>query len=194
MNEINTEQWLQQLSYDCAPSSPVLFILMGLSGAGKSSVSRYLAETFNAAWISSDTERLRQYAGREDKYSQSATQELFEYMAELANQLLKARYAVTIDSCALKWKERELFRQAARKNNCPVYLLYCCAPKDVLKQRIKHRLLADSDHSEAKPELVELQMQWLELPSDSEEPALIEIDTHQESWQTTLKNRLKALF
>ena len=167
---------------------------MGLSGSGKSSVSRYLVETFNAAWISSDTERQRKYAKRDDKYSPAVTQELFEYMSVLADQLLHAKYPVIIDSCAFKLKERKQFRHAAQRNNCPVVLLYCHAPKDILMQRIQNRLQAENDDSEASPELVELQMQWLEPPCDSEKPVLINIDTHHKDWKNTLRKALKQRF
>ena len=194
MSEINTEQWLQQLPYECMPSSPALFILMGLSGSGKSSVSRYLIEQVNAAWINSDTERLKNYKERDDKYSPATTQALFDYMAILADQLLNTGYPVIIDSCALKQAERALFRQAANKNHCPVILLYCHAPEDVLKQRIKDRLLADNDISQARPELVELQKQWLEPPSNAEKSFLINIDTYQNDWQSTLKQELEQRF
>ena len=190
MSKIDTEQWLQQLTYECSPSTPALFILMGLSGSGKSSVSRYLIEQLNAAWINSDTERLKRYAERDDKYSPAATVQLFQYMAALADQLLKAGYPVIIDSCALKLKERELFRQSAKKNHCPDILLYCHAPEDILKQRIQNRLLAKNDPSQAQPELVELQKRWLEPPSTSETHNLININTHRNDWQSALKKAL----
>ena len=191
MIKIDTKQWLQQLPYQCTPSAPILFILMGLSGSGKSTVGQYLLEQFSAAWINSDAERLRKYAQHSEMYSLRVTQELFDYMAALADQLLNAQYPVVIDSCALRLKERELFRRASERSGCPVILLNCHAPEDVLKQRIKHRLLTDSDISQARPELVTLQKQWLEQPSDSEKPFLINIDTRQNGWQTALKKELE---
>ena len=163
---------------------------MGLSGSGKSSVSRFLADEFGAAWICSDIERQRNYGTQDDLYSPAVTQELFGNMASLAYELLQANYPVIIDSCALKQEERKRFHQAGTDNDCPVLLLYCQAPVKILKQRISGRLRAGKDPSEAQPELIDRQKQWLELPSFEEQRCLINIDTCLDDWQTALKNQL----
>lgn len=190
MNHISLENWLQQQPYDCAPSSPCLFILMGLSGSGKSTVSRFLAKHYNAVWISSDIERQHRYFGREDMYSSEVTQELFEYMTTQATRLLQANYPVIIDSCALRKNEREAFQQAADNNHCPVVLIFCRAPEDILKGRIRLRLQTGNDPSQARPELIDAQKQWLEPPSINESLSLISLNINQPDWETSLTKEL----
>ena len=193
MNTIDIENWLQQQPYDCRPSYPCLFILMGLSGSGKTTASRFLAKRYNAAWISSDIERQQQYAGRTDMYSPAVTRELFGYMASLASPLLRANYPVIIDSCALKLEERDWFRRTADNNHCPVILIYCQACEETLKARINLRLQTENNSSQAQPELVDSQKNWIELPSTKESLSLININTGQGEWQMTLANELSRL-
>ena len=193
MSTFDLKRWLQQSPYNCQPSSPCLFILMGLSGSGKSSVGRFLADQFNAALFCSDTERQRRYAGLEDQYSSVVTRQLFTVMASMTKQLLYEDYPVVIDSCALRKAERDLFRQAAQGSKCPVILLLCQAPDKTLKLRIEHRLQTGRDPSKAWPELVDLQKQWVEPPFPEEKQSLITIDTSQSDWKNTLKKRLAAM-
>lgn len=190
MNMINLENWLQIQPHTYKPSSPSLFVLMGLSGSGKSTVSQFLVEQYNAVWVCADIERLQQYAGRDDMYSPMVTRNLFEYITSLTNQLLRAGYPVVIDSCALKQKERELFRQVASSNHYPQVLIYCQAPEEILKARIRLRLQANKDPSQAQPELIDFQQQWLEPPSIKEKPFLININTSLDEWQINLSEEL----
>lgn len=190
MSMIDIKSWLQQQPYECRPSSPCLFILMGLSGSGKSTVSQFLTNQYNAAWISSDIERQQQYDGRDDMYSSAVTGKLFEYMASMANQLLQEKYPVIIDSCALTQEERDWFRQAADNIHCPVILIFCQAPEDQLKERIRLRLQLENNPSQAQPELIDSQRQWIEQPSNKERRSLINLNTSLNDWQTTLAEEL----
>ena len=190
MNMTDLENWLQRQPHKYKSSSPSLFILMGLSGSGKSTVSQFLVRQYNAVWVSSDIERQQQYAGRDDMYSPAVTRSLFEYIASLTNQLLRAGYPVVIDSCALKQEERDQFRLVADNNHCPEVLIYCQAPEEILKERVKLRLQANKDPSQAQPELIDFQQKWLEPPSTREKPSLIDINTNQNEWQVVLSAEL----
>ena len=200
MNHNSLSDWLATTETRCLPSTPFVIIMCGLSGSGKSTVSRFLAQHYQAAWIRSDIERkwlfgltARQSSQslHEDIYSREATQQTFQRMLSLTQQLLNKHYPVIVDSCALKACERDLFRGTGQQYNIPAITLFCEASRDTLIKRIHARQKKNSDPSEASPDLIHQQQSWLEMPSAIETKALIKLDTESRHWRKTLLVALK---
>lgn len=193
-NSGNQNEWAKLFPFARPSSKPIVIIMMGLSGSGKTSVSQFLANHFKAVWVSSDIERQKLFKGHKDIYSQAANRQVFAHMGALAKQLIKAGYPVILDSCALKKSERDQFRQIAKDTGCCCRLIHCRASPNVLKHRINHRLMTENNASEATLDLVNSQQYWLESPEVSEQQQLITLDTTQKDWSDFLIKSFHDLY
>ena len=202
MNHVSLEEWLLTAEVSCQPSSPFLVILCGLSGSGKSTVSQFLAETWQAAWIRSDIERKRLFGLKPDQssnslkkniYSPEVTKATFNSIGVLAEQLLTLDYPVIIDSCALKCSERALFRTISQQKQVMSLTVYCFVSPETLIERVSIRQHTGTDPSEASVSLISKQQSWLEKPSKNETLALINLDTEDTLWQKNLIEAINSL-
>jgi hypothetical protein len=136
-----------------------LSITHGLSGSGKSTVSRSLMQNPGAIRIRSDIERKRM-AGLdalaksgsgigEKLYSSDTTRQTYARLAELAGQLLDAGWPVIVDATFLARWQRDALREAAHARNITLRILDFPVPLDILRQRILQRSKAGNDASEA---------------------------------------------
>ncbi|MGW8193839.1 MAG: bifunctional aminoglycoside phosphotransferase/ATP-binding protein, partial [Desulforhopalus sp.] len=147
--------------------TPHLMINHGLSGSGKSAVSRSLATRFSAIQIRSDVERKRLFAkekfGRnglveEGPYDPDVTWKVYSHLAEVAKILLSAGYPVIIDATNLKAAQRQRFITLARSLEVPWCILSYTAPVDVLRERIYKRMREGNDVSDATADILEHQI------------------------------------
>lgn len=202
MNNETLNNWLSTTDTQCHPSRPFLIVMCGLSGSGKSTASRFLAEKYHAAWVRSDVERKRLFGLPSDQssdclsesiYTPEATMATFQVMRTLADQLLAADYPVILDSCALKLSEREAFHKEGQKHRTPAMTVYCHAEMNTLMARVLKRQHLGNDPSEATADQISVQASWLETPSANEFPALIELDTEGAQWQEALYKAVKSI-
>jgi len=141
------------------PGQPAIINMHGLSGSGKSTVAEDLASRLHAIQIRSDIERQRLFkrqtasapatAVNQGIYQENASQRTYEYLAELAENLLLHGFKVIIDAACLKTSQRQLFKRLAAKLNLPYFLISCQAPVETLQIRIDQRLQKGNDPSEA---------------------------------------------
>jgi len=153
----------------CKPGQPAIFVMHGLSGSGKSTVAENLAQRLQAIQIRSDVERQRLFghartsesatAYEQDIYSADASKRTYQYLAELAEDLLLKGFKVIIDAACLKESQRHLFKQLAAKLNQPYLLISCRAPVEILQTRIKERLQKGTDPSEANADVLRNQVE-----------------------------------
>lgn len=159
------------------PARPFLAITHGLSGSGKSTVTRQISEAFDAIRVRSDVERKRLYGlksgesslGRETSiYSPHANLRTYGKLAELARQIVLSGYPVMVDAAFLRREEREGFRLLAGELGVPFAILNFIAPEQVLRERIEQRMREGGDASEANIDVLEKQMRYVEPLDDSE--------------------------
>lgn len=192
------QEWVNQVEIPCSPSKPFLVVLSGLSGSGKSTVSRFLANHYQAAWISSDIERKRLHGLKPEEssqnipdfYSQETTRKTFEYMAQLARQLMAQQYPVILDSCVLKQTERDEFCQIATDAQLPYLIIFCEAPLPELTRRVTARQKTGTDASEATEAVINLQKKWLEPPNPGSNEKLLRLNTANKLWKNHLKQAI----
>ena len=82
--------------------------------------------------------------------------------------LLRAGWSVVVDAAFLHHAERAAFQQLADALGVGWAILAPEAPPAVLRERILKRQALGQDASEATPEVLARQMQWIE-PLDAEE-------------------------
>lgn len=196
------KKWLYQPFSLSRRTNPFLIIMMGLSGSGKSTVSRWLTFELQAAWLCSDVVRKRLYGLNPEQssaesgldiYSAGAHRRTFSQLTALTEKLLCSGYPVVIDSAALRSLDRQQFIALAKALNISFVIIYCMAREDTIKTRLHNRLQQPEEPSEATVKVMEQQKKWLEEPCAPEKPFLIRLNSDFPNWQGRLKEQLTPL-
>jgi hypothetical protein len=166
----------------CEPDSPMLLVMHGLSGSGKSTVAAQVAQGLGAIRMRSDVERKRLFglkpldrsksALQRDIYTADATQQTYARLHALARLALEAGFSAILDATYLKRSERDAARQVARQGGWPCLVLACAAAPEALRERVVRRHAEGKDAAEADLAILEKQFEWLE-PLAVDEPALV---------------------
>ena len=168
-------------------ASPVLIILHGLSGSGKTWLAQQLRETYGAIQIRSDVERKRllgfsaetktKSAIGKGAYSADMTSQTYQRLLDLASLVVQAGPSVIVDATFLKQSHRQQFKELAESLKVPFVILDIQASEDILRSRITKRAEYDKDASEATLAVLEQQLKSQEPITGDEEFYTIQIDT-----------------
>jgi uncharacterized protein len=131
------------------PPPPVLILMHGVSGTGKTTVSTEVVKALGAVRVRSDVERKRIHAENgervvrqgttESLYAPDMTQATYDRLLDLAIQMLQAGYPVVVDATFLRFAQRQPFIRVAQDRHIPLVILDVWAPQEVLAQRIETR-------------------------------------------------------
>jgi len=177
------EHYLALAERLCQPGAPLLIVMTGLSGAGKSTVAQALAERIGGVRIRSDVERKRLYGLAPEAqsdgsiYTAEATTHTYARMAEAARAVTTAGVPAIVDAAFLRHAERQQFRALAGALGVRHALVVCDAPLDVLRKRVAARAALGADPSEAGVAVLERQIGWREPLSAEESSDATVIDT-----------------
>ena len=165
---------------------PILTIMCGLSGSGKTWLSERLMAALPAIRIRSDIERKRLFGLDETAdsesgigsgiYSPSASVETYERLFTLADSLLAAGHHVILDAAFLKKRQRVSAGSVASSLDVDSVLVYAQAPVDVLRSRIEERAMLKDEASEANLAVLEHQLATAELPRSDEKALIVDTD------------------
>lgn len=158
---------------------PILIVVRGLMGTGKSTVARGLSDALGAELLQTDHIRQQLFGPNRDdaaygegRYRDENRQRVYDQMLMLADKRLTDRLSVVLDGSFLS---AALCRQAAAlavrnqtvRNNVRLLFVQCECPDVVARERIARRAAQGSDASEARPELYHQQQQDAEpIPAD----------------------------
>jgi uncharacterized protein len=168
------------------PSPPLLVLMHGVSGCGKSMLASKLADTGGLVHLRSDIERKRLFGiGPEGKsalagldiYTPIATERTYGTLLDAAESALSGGFMVIVDATFLKASQRLPFIEMAGRMHCPCRILCLHAPVETLMERVRNRLLTGADPSEADPAVVEAQLRSVEPPVGNEKALCIGVDT-----------------
>src|SRR5581483_6223725 len=151
-----------------ARKSPLLVLVMGLSGSGKTWLARRLAPDLGAVHLRSDVERKR-LAGRAERadsrsttgaglYTSENTERLYAHLAKCAEDVLTGGYPAIVDATFLLRSQRASFAELARRLSVRLQVVYCDAPVALLRKRIEDRHAAGRDASEADLAVLDWQL------------------------------------
>lgn len=165
------------------PRRPMLLLVCGLSGSGKSTGALELAQALGGVRIRSDVERKRLHGlaptARPDAartatlYSRAATERTYARLQELARSLLRAGIVAIVDAAALRRVERDALRALAASIGAAFVLVECSAPEAVLRDRIVYRQREDRDASDADLAVLDLQLRVREPMLAEEGPRIL---------------------
>jgi aminoglycoside phosphotransferase family enzyme/adenylate kinase family enzyme len=168
--------YLQLAERYTQPQKPVLIITHGLSGSGKTYLSKQLCLATELIHLRSDVERKRCFGLSETAQSHSApsagiytpeaTQKVYQHLMQLSHEILLAGFSVLVDATFLQRQHRDLFKSLARELHLPFTILHCEANDDILLQRIRARQTEGKDASEANEAILKKQHDQAVLDAD----------------------------
>jgi aminoglycoside phosphotransferase family enzyme/predicted kinase len=149
------------------PTPPRLIGIGGLSGSGKSAISRaiapYIGAFPGAVHIRSDVERKRLFGVApseklpERAYAPEVSDEVYAICRKRALMALGGGQAVIVDAVHAKQDEREALGALAGATGVPFTGLWLEAPPEVMRQRIARRT---NDASDATPAVIDAQLDY----------------------------------
>ncbi len=172
--------------YTQQPQQGQIIIMSGLSGAGKSTVARNLAQKISAIHIRSDAVRKHlagidlMERGSEEIYTSEMTAKTYGNLLEWGLLIANQGFNVILDAKYDRVALRAAVIEQAQAHNLPLHILYCTADSTVLQQRLGDRTVLNNDIADATADLIASQRAQFEALSEVEQLQAITIDTSQE--------------
>lgn len=181
------ELYMREAELSLAANTPRLLITCGLSGSGKTWLSKQLASRLPAIHVRSDVERKRLAGlGALDSsrstpgggiYTREFNTRTYARLLDCARAALQAGETVIADAAFLRHDERAMFAKLASELNAPFAILHCAAPDQTLRERIALREREKRDASEATVEVLVQQHGYWEPFTPGEASRVINVDT-----------------
>jgi len=139
------------------PQTGRLMLMSGLSGSGKSTTARAIAQKLGAVYIRSDAVRKHlggvslTERGDDDLYTPEMTQKTYDRLLHLGTTLATEGYTVILDAKYDRQALREKAIAQASAQSIPLTIVHCTAPLDVLGDRLRQRT---GDIADATPEIL----------------------------------------
>jgi aminoglycoside phosphotransferase family enzyme/predicted kinase len=184
---VECREYLRLAEAFAALDRRALIVTRGLSGSGKTVVSRLLVEELGVIRVRSDVERKRLHGLAAPErtgaavgagiYTPEATRGTYERLREVARTIVETGFPAVVDATFLARADRDAFRALARMLGVPFAIAACEAPEPVLRERIAARDRAGADASEATLDVLARQVLAAEPLSAAERTFAVAIDT-----------------
>jgi len=167
-------------------------VVFGLSGSGKSFLSRILSEDMGFEWLRSDLIR-KELAGMEAEqsakapfgkgiYTEEMTRRVYEEMVRRARELVEEGRKVVLDATFLRRWQREL---VLRSFDRPLFILAVASEEVIRKRLLSRRDVSDADFS------VYLKQKEIFEPPVEITFSQVDTDRPREDLKSILENILK---
>ncbi len=188
-------------SENIQPMSPVLVLMHGLSGSGKSAVAGCLVEAKGAIRLRSDVERKRIHhlPAISDKtaarvaglYDAQATRLTYARLSILSRQVIRSGLPVIVDAACLQQDQRRQFERLARELAIPFFILDVHAEEATMRARIVARARLARDPSDADLATLVHQIATQEGFSEDELEYVIRVDGER-NWNREMVESILA--
>lgn len=179
---------------------PVLVVVRGLMGTGKSTIAESVAKTLGAEHLQTDVIRRDLFGASEmaadygeGNYTPNRRGLVYDEMFVRAERSLSAGVSVILDGTFLTEGNRKRAATIAAEHDAAFLIANCCCPDDVVLRRIAARQSRGDSASEARGELLE-QQRADEEPIHVNQPQC-DVDTRQEpaKLRESILRRLREL-
>ena len=171
------------------PTKPLLILLYGMPGSGKTFVARQLCEDITAAHIQGD--RIRAELFEKPTYSKEENHIVASLMTYMASEFLQAGVSVVFDTNVMRLSQRRALRNLALKANAEPLLVWLQIDADSAYSRAKKRDRRKTDDryaQEMTPEVFQQLLGGMQNP-DTTEPFLVLSGKHVFSTQKSAITR-----
>lgn len=120
------------------PARPVLVLVSGLPGTGKSFFSRQLADKLPCTILESDAIRKKLFP--HPTYAATESVGVFRFIQQKTEELLGSDKSVIVDATNLTERHRQSFYRAAEKTSAGLIIVQVDAPPEIVKDRLKSRI------------------------------------------------------
>ena len=185
-----------------AARAPLLVLMSGLSGSGKTWLAQRLAPRLAAVHLRSDVERKRLAglaaadrsgsARGQGLYTPAATRSLYQRLAQCASDVLRGGYTAIVDATFGERENRAEFSALAARLNVRILIVHCQAPVPMLTARILERQRRTADASEADVAVLEWQRLHFEPIAPAEGFVVHEVTTAEPNALEELLRRIGA--
>jgi aminoglycoside phosphotransferase family enzyme/predicted kinase len=155
--------------------APLLLVIGGLMGTGKSTLAEALADKLGARLLQTDALR-RELQGASPVpadygtglYRAELREQIYQTLFSMAGRELDAGNAVILDGAFLRRGLRQQAVDLATVRGLQGLVVYCQAPRAAVLERLAGRAARGDSLSEARPELYDLQAREEERPEEQE--------------------------
>jgi len=195
----HVNRYLELATHYTEHSKCAIIITHGLSGSGKSTISKSISCHINAIHIRSDIERKRlTIEKKEDLYNDKTITEIYNKLETASEAILTASYNALIDATFLDINRRNNFISLASRLNVPCIILDFFAPTTHLEKWIIERKQEGKDASDANIHVLHQQIETRNPLTDYEKKMAITIDTSREinikSLAKSINEKINALW
>jgi aminoglycoside phosphotransferase family enzyme/predicted kinase len=167
------------LALTCEPLKPFLLLVTGLTGSGKSTLSKALGRLLKMPVINSDIVRKQLAGATRDVaapfgtgiYSAAMTEKTYDSMVETAEEQVRTGGGAILDATFNTKATRRKFFRLAEKLGIPFFVIHCAAGEETTRNRLDRRLAAGTDISDGRWEVYE-QQKIAHEPMEEIAPAL----------------------
>lgn len=150
-------------------TQPILFLLVGYPGSGKTTTSKYIHELTGAEHIWADRERREMFG--EPTHTQEESRELYNHLNDMTDHLLANGKSVIFDTNFNFYKDRQHLRDIAASLHAKTVVVWITTPKETAKQRAVHERTLRNYYEYILPEAdFERLSNHLEPPREDERP------------------------
>ena len=191
--------------YTGTSEPPVLMVVFGLMGSGKTSLARFLSEKL--AWPAIHSDRVRKdLAGvaankrvyvpyNQGLYSPEMNRKTFDAMYETAAQALEVGQSVVIDGSFKTHEERDRAHRVAEAAGARALFVHTSCSRQEQRRRLSKRERQSPNGSDGRLELAEKQRKSFEAPVEQGAEDLIDVvtDEPKHDVRVSLLERLAGL-
>lgn len=167
---------------------PTLFVFMGLSGSGKSTVAKAFSEKMGIPWFNSDLVRKEHVTGisatekhlepfGQGIYSPAFTEKTYRALSRLAGQRLVLGQDAIVDATYIDKDKRKQLSELASACDARLVYIHCTCPDEIAIERMTKRLKSDKAVSDGRKEIFEKQKAIFNPPSQEEASLVVRLDT-----------------